>query len=122
MRNKKRITGRPAETPKLQDCLKTPELGTKEAAFKTCVGMIASMCGKPVDTVQYWLDLYFQVRLAYAVEEQQLRRDAQLINRIPQIFCTPKREEPDAEQAAPAPEAKAEGEAAAEPPPHGAGW
>ena len=108
MRNKKRSFARPE---------KMPALGTKEAAMEGCVDLIARMCGKPAPIVSLWLDLYFQTRLAYAVEAEQRRRDAQLINRIPQIFCTPKREEPDAEQAAPAPEAKAEGEAAAEPPP-----
>ena len=124
MRRDKKNNSSPAKTPKLKHFrempeirppTELPELGTKEAALKGCVDLIARMCGKPEHVVSYWLDLYFQTRLAYAVEEQQRRRDAQLINRIPQIFCTPKREE--AEPAAPAPEAKAEGEAVAAPPP-----
>lgn len=52
-----------------------PELGTREAAFKACVSMIAHLCGHPVETVQYWLDLYYQVRLAWAVEEDRIRRE-----------------------------------------------
>ena len=54
---------------------KLPELGTKEAAFKSCVALIARMCGQSVDIVQYWLDLYYQVRLAWAVEEDRIRRE-----------------------------------------------
>ena len=45
-----------------------PELGTREAAFKACVSMIAHLCGHPVETVQYWLDLYYFVRRAYEQE------------------------------------------------------
>ncbi len=52
-----------------------PTLGTREAAFKACVCMIAHLCGQPVETVQYWLDLYYQVRLAWAVEEDRIRRE-----------------------------------------------
>lgn len=52
-----------------------PTLGTREAAFKACVGMIAHLCGQPVEIVQYWLDLYYQVRLAWAVEEDRIRRE-----------------------------------------------
>lgn len=80
---------------------KQPELGTKEAAFKTCVDMIARMCGKPVDIVQYWLDLYFQTRLAYAVEEEQRRHKAELIKRIPELFGAPEDKIREAEKEAP---------------------
>ena len=66
MRNKKRIMPRLA---------KLPELGTKAAALEGCVDLIARMCGKPETVVRYWLDLYFQVRLAWAVEEDRIRRE-----------------------------------------------
>ena len=52
-----------------------PALGTREAAVKGCVSMIARLCGQPEETVQYWLDLYYQVRLAWAVEEDRIRRE-----------------------------------------------
>ena len=66
MRSKKRI---------MPSLAKLPELGTREAAVKGCVSMIAHLCGQPEETVQYWLDLYFQVRLAWAVEEDRIRRE-----------------------------------------------
>lgn len=54
---------------------KAPEIGTREAALEGCVDLIARMCGKPPVIVRYWLDAYFQLRLAYAVEEEQRRRE-----------------------------------------------
>ena len=95
MRNKKRIM------PRL---VKPPELGTKAAALEGCVDLIARMCGKPETVVRYWLDLYFQTRLAYAVEQEQRRREAQLIERIPQVFGAPEKATQEPEQAAPAPQ------------------
>ena len=87
---------------------KLPELGTKEAAYKSCVALIARMCGQSVDIVQYWLDLYFQTRLAYAVDQEQRRREARLIARIPQVFGAPKEGAQESEKSAPAPEAQAD--------------
>lgn len=87
---------------------KAPELGTKEAALRGCVDLIARMCGKPEHVVRYWLDLYFQTRLAYAVEQEQRRREAQLIERIPQVFGAPKEGARKSEKSAPAPEAQAD--------------
>ena len=95
MRNKKRI---------MPHLAKLPELGTKAAALEGCVDLIARMCGKPETVVRYWLDLYFQTRLAYAVEQEQRRREAQLIERIPQVFGAPEKATQEPEQAAPAPQ------------------
>lgn len=50
-----------------------PELGTSEAALKGCADLIARMCGRPVDIVQYWLDCYYQVRLRYEAGKAQRR-------------------------------------------------
>lgn len=109
---------------------KAPELGTKEAALRGCVDLIARMCGKPEYVVRYWLDLYFQTRLAYAVEEEQ-RRAAERLEYCRQIQVKPigpsEGEEQGAEDAAPeapAVEPKAEKEPVAEqsatpPPPTG---
>lgn len=111
MRNKSRNMPRPD---------KLPELGTKEAAFKSCVDLIARMCGQSVDIVQYWLDLYYQVRLAWAVEEEH-RRAAERLEYCRKIQVKPigpsEGEEQGAEDAAPeapAVEPKAEQEPVAE--------
>lgn len=45
-----------------------PIIGSAEAAVKSCVNLIAGMCGKPDQIMHYWLDLYYQVRLAYEQE------------------------------------------------------
>ena len=99
MRNKSRNMPRP---------VKPPELGTKAAALEGCVDLIARMCGKPETVVRYWLDLYFQTRLAYAVEQEQRRREAQLMERIPQVFDAPKEETQETKEKVPAPEARAD--------------
>ena len=65
-----------------------PKLGTREAALRGCVDLIARMCGKPEHVVGYWLDLYFQTRLAYQVEEHQRQHNAELFERIPRVFGT----------------------------------
>lgn len=97
-----------------------PTLGTREAAVKGCVSMIAHLCGQLEETVQYWLDLYYQVRLAYAVEEEH-RRAAERLE-----YCRQKQVKPigpsegeeqgaeDAAPEAPAVEPKAEQEPVAE--------
>lgn len=87
---------------------KLPELGTKAAALEGCVDLIARMCGKPETIVRYWLDLYFQTRLAYAVEQEQRRRETQLIERIPQVFGAPKEETQETEKKATASESQAD--------------
>lgn len=87
---------------------KDPELGTKEAALKGCVDLIARMCGKPETVVRYWLDLYFQTRLAYAVEEEQRRHKAELIKRIPEVFGAPEDKIREAEKEAPMRETSAD--------------
>lgn len=47
---------------------KTPELGTSEAAVRSCVSVIAAVTGQPEQIMAYWLDLYFQVRSAHERE------------------------------------------------------
>jgi len=90
-----------------------PQLGTTAAAMKGCVDLIARMCEKPVGVVQYWLDLYFQIRLASAVEEDKRRRDAKLIERL-QEFVPPEERNPDAGKESSAPESQADKAPAAE--------
>lgn len=108
MKELRKIKGRPADLP---------ALGTKEAALKGCVDLIARMCGKPAPIVSLWLDLYFQTRLAYAMEEEQRRRELKLIDRLPLFFGTPGEKRQDSQEEAPAPVPRAECEAttAAEP-------
>lgn len=103
-----------------------PELGSRQAAVESCVSLIAGMCGQPEAIIHYWLDLYYQVRLAYEIEEEQRRRhkgvklDADQLNRAMEALrqatvrhTTTEGDAQDAEKEAPAPEAPAEGEAAA---------
>lgn len=105
MGSKKRIMPRP---------VKPPELGTKAAALEGCVDLIARMCGKPEHVVRYWLDLYFQTRLAYAVEEEQRRREESQANikkgmEKLRLALRPVIEEAqNTERKAPAPEAQAD--------------
>lgn len=75
-----------------------PTLGTREAAFKACVCMIAHLCGQPVETVQYWLDLYYQVRLAWAVEEDRIRREARRVEHGLQVMRESVRTDAGADQ------------------------
>lgn len=105
-----------------------PELGTKEAAVESCASLIAGMAGQPEAIMHYWLDLYYQVRLAYEIEEEQRRRregvklDAEQFKRTMDALrrmsegaaaaATAEGDTQDAEKEAPAPEAPAEGEAA----------
>lgn len=89
---------------------KAPELGTKAAALEGCVDLIARMCGKPETVVRYWLDLYFQTRLAYAVEQEQRRRKEDGCWRTQWLGKVTAAEtaHDTAEDAAPAPEARAD--------------
>lgn len=104
-----------------------PDLGTREAAVESCVSLIAGMCGQSEAIIHYWLDLYYQVRLAYEIEEEQRRRrvgiklDTEQINRaldalgrMSERAAAPvKGDAQDVEKEEAAPEAPAEGEAAA---------
>lgn len=105
-----------------------PELGSRQAAVESCVSLIAGMCGQPEAIIHYWLDLYYQVRLAYEVEEEQRRRrkgiklDTEQLNRAldalgrmsERAVAAAKGDTQDAEKEEAAPEAPAEGEAASE--------
>lgn len=43
-------------------------IGTREAAVLSCVNVIAAVTAQREDQLAYWLDLYYQVRLAYERE------------------------------------------------------
>lgn len=47
---------------------KQTTLGTREAAVLSCVNVIAAVTAQREDLLAYWLDLYYQVRLAYERE------------------------------------------------------
>ena len=42
-----------------------PELGTTEAAVRSCVNLIALATGKSEGQIAYWLDCYYQLRVAH---------------------------------------------------------
>lgn len=42
-----------------------PEIGSAEAAVRSCVSLIAGISGQPERQVAYWCDLYYQCRCAY---------------------------------------------------------
>lgn len=41
-----------------------PEIGTREAAVRSCVSVLSAVCGQPETVMERWLDLYYQVRHA----------------------------------------------------------
>ena len=43
-------------------------IGTREAAVLSCVNVIAAVTAQREEQLAYWLDLYYQVRLAYERE------------------------------------------------------
>lgn len=43
-------------------------IGTREAAVLSCVNVIAAVTAQREELLVYWLDLYYQVRLAYERE------------------------------------------------------
>lgn len=44
-------------------------LGEAETAVQSCVSLIAAVCGQRENVLAYWLDLYYQVRRAYEIEQ-----------------------------------------------------
>ena len=46
----------------VDDLQALPELGTPEAALRSCVNLISRVTGQPEELLAYWLDLYYQVR------------------------------------------------------------
>lgn len=54
------------------------QLGTAEAAVRSCVNLIARATEQREDVLAYWLDLYYQVRLAFEIEQGTVE-DPQLI-------------------------------------------
>lgn len=55
-------------------------LGTTEAAVRSCVSVIAAVTAQSEEILAYWLDLYYQVRRAYEVEQER-EEDPRLIRR-----------------------------------------
>lgn len=49
----------------MSDEVRTPALGTPEAAVRSCVALISAVTGQREEYMAYWLDLYFQVRCVY---------------------------------------------------------
>jgi len=67
------------------------ELGTPEAAVRSCVELLSMLFEQPVDKTAYYLDLYYQVRRVY--EEQRRRNEAAA--RFLDQFTHPEEPEPD---------------------------
>lgn len=61
-----------------------PELGTAAAAVESCVSLIAGMCGHSEQIIHYWLDLYYQVRLAYDRQQAQ-EAEAHTVRLTPEV-------------------------------------
>ena len=55
-------------------------IGTTEAAVRSCVSVIAAVTSQREEVLAYWLDLYYQVRRAYEIE-QHVEEDPRLIRR-----------------------------------------
>ena len=55
-------------------------LGTTEAAVRSCVSVIAAVTSQCEEILAYWLDLYYQVRRAYEIEQNR-EPDPRLIAR-----------------------------------------
>lgn len=56
------------------------QLGTTEAAVRSCVSIIAAVTAQREEVLAYWLDLYYQVRRAYEIDQKN-ETDPQLIRR-----------------------------------------
>ena len=87
-----------------------PEIGTPEAAVRSCISLISGMSGQPERVMAYWLDLYFQVRLRFETE-RGARPDEQVTeDPTPAAAASPearnKEEDAGAEQSAPPPESQ----------------
>ena len=101
-----------------------PELGTTEAAVRSCVSLMAAVVGQNEDLLAYWLDLYYFVRRAY---EQEHGDEAPVIIRAEDLLPALRKlweevlavpvptdkgdRKHDRKQEAPAPAAEAEGTA-----------
>jgi hypothetical protein len=70
---------------------KNLELGTPEAAVRSCVELLSMLFEQPVDKTAYYLDLYYQVRRVY--EEQRRRNEAAA--RFLEQFTRPEEPEPN---------------------------
>ena len=68
------------------------ELGSPEAAVRSCVSLIAAATGQSENYLAYWLDLYYQVRDAYeaAKAEARLAASGLLADRAP-AYPAPRR-------------------------------
>ena len=70
---------------------KSLELGSPEAAVRSCTELMSMLFEQPVDKVAYYLDLYYQVRCTY--EQQRRRNEASA--RFWEQFTHPEEPEPD---------------------------
>ena len=52
----------------MDETRKETVIGTREAAVLSCVNVIAAVTAQREELLAYWLDLYYQVRLAYERE------------------------------------------------------
>jgi len=56
------------------------QLGTTEAAVRSCVSLMAAVMGQREELLAYWLDLYYQVRRSYEIDQGR-EQDPNLIRR-----------------------------------------
>ena len=89
-----------------------PELGTPEAALRSCINLISRATGQPEDLLAFWLDLYYQVRrgaeapplfLQKAMNIAMDRAAAATREQVAKAFGEPTQEEPPEEPPAPPP-------------------
>ena len=83
---------------------KGPELGSPEAAVLSCVTLMSMLFSQPEKDVAFYLDLYFQVRLAYerakaaSPEEQEETEKAQPEQETESSDGTDEQPEPEGER------------------------
>lgn len=56
-----------------------PEIGTTAAAVKSCVSVLSAVTGQREETMERWLDLYYQVRRAHERAKEAIEAEAYLI-------------------------------------------
>lgn len=94
------------------DAMDLPELGTPEAALRSVVNLIARATGQKEGLLEYWLDLYYQVRrkldtpplfLQKAMNTAMDHAAAVAHEQMAKIFDDPPKEKPPADPPAPPP-------------------
>lgn len=56
-----------------------PEIGTTAAAVESCVSVLSAVTGQREETMERWLDLYYQVRRAHERAKEAIEAEAYLI-------------------------------------------